>query len=404
MTFKPSRFTRNLLILIVLLVAAWFVKRQFFSAPVPATFITAPVATADIEDTVLANGTLQAFKQVSVGAQVSGQVKSLKVKLGDNVTQGQLVAEIDSNTQQNVLRNTEAALATVQAQQRSAEATLAQNLLILTRQRELRAAEASSQETLETAEATAKTSRASVDALKAQVQQARIAVDTARLNLGYTKISSPIDGQVVALITAEGTTVNANQSTPTIMIVAQVDTMTVKASISEADVTRVLPNQRVYFSILGEPDKRYEGSLRTIEPATDSISSSSSSLSGSSTSSTSSTSATAIYYNGLFDVPNPDRKLRISMTAMVSIVRGEAKGALTIPVGALSARAADGSYSVNVVGADGKAEPRKIRIGINNNVTVQVIEGLQAGEQVVLGNAAGAPSRSGQRMGPPRGI
>jgi ABC-type multidrug transport system fused ATPase/permease subunit len=180
------------------------------------------------------------------------------------------------------------------------------------------------------------TAQANVEALKAQVEAARIAVDTAQVNLGYTRITSPIDGQVVAIVTEEGTTVNANQSAPTILIVAQVDTMTVKASISEADVTSVKPGQQVYFTILGEPDRRWHTTLRSIEPATDSISTSS--TSSTSSSSTSTTSATAIYYNGKLDVPNPDHLLRISMTATVHIVRSAARNALTIPAGALGPR------------------------------------------------------------------
>lgn len=395
MNFEFKRLIRPGIAVGVLAIALVVGKKTFFAPPPAPAYITAPVARADIEDTVLANGTLKAFKQVSVGAQVSGQVKSLKVALGDTVHKGDLVAEIDSLTQQNTLRNNEAALANVQAQLRSAEATLTQAELALKRQQQMRASEASSQADLEAALATEKTSRASVEALRAQVDQAKVAVDTARVNLGYTRIMSPIDGQVVALVTEEGTTVNANQSTPTIIIVAKVDTMTVKASISEADVTSVKPGQRVYFTILGEPDKRYDATLRTIEPATDSISTSTTTSTSSSSSTTSTSSATAIYYNGLFDVPNPDNKLRISMTAMVYIVRGQAKNALTVPVGALSARQRDGSYQVSVLGADGQAQPRAVHVGINNNVTVEILDGLKEGEKVVLGNAANAPSAKG---------
>jgi len=371
---------------------AYFFAWPMLKAAPPATFVSAVATTGNIEDSVLANGTLRALRQVSVGAQASGRVKSLKVALGDEVKAGQLVAEIESLTQQNALKNAEAALANVQAQRRAAQATLQQNQLALKRQQETRRADASPQADLESAEAAFNTSKANIDAIDAQVAQARITVDTAKLNLGYTQITSPIDGQVVAIVTEEGTTVNANQSTPTIIKVAQLDTMTVKAYISEADVTRVKVGQRVSFTILGEPDKRFSGALRTIEPATDSITASDSSTSSSSTSSSSST--TAIYYNGLFDVPNPDRQLRISMTAMVNIVRAEAKQAVLIPVGALGRRGRDG-YTVRVIGADGKATPRPVKVGINNNVMVQVLEGIAEGERVVLGDAAGAGSAGG---------
>ena len=368
-------------------------KWQFFPAAQPPSFVTATATTTDLQDTVLATGVLQAFKQVSVGAQVSGQVKVLHVALGDKVKAGQLIAEIDSVPQQNTQRNAEAALANVQAQLRAQQATQAQTALALQRQKELFAADAGSRADLESAQAANDLALANVDGLKAQILQAQVTVDTAKVNMGYTRIVAPIDGQVVAIVTQQGQTVNANQSTPTIIKLAQTETMTVKTQISEADVTRVKIGQKVYFTILGEPDKRYTATLRSIEPAPDSI------LTDTTTSTTSSTTSTAIYYNGLFDAPNPDGKLRISMTAQVQIVRADAPGALTIPATALGPRGKDGSYIVRVVGADGQAQPRSIKVGLNTNVSVQVLEGLSEGDKVVIGDAATAPSKTGAQGG-----
>jgi len=368
-------------------------KWQFFPAAQPPSFVTATATTTDLQDTVLATGVLQAFKQVSVGAQVSGQVKVLHVALGDKVKAGQLIAEIDSVPQQNTQRNAEAALANVQAQLRAQQATHAQTALALQRQKELFAADAGARADLESAQAANDLALANVDGLKAQILQAQVTVDTAKVNMGYTRIVAPIDGQVVAIVTQQGQTVNANQSTPTIIKLAQTETMTVKTQISEADVTRVKIGQKVYFTILGEPDKRYTATLRSIEPAPDSI------LTDTTTSTTSSTTSTAIYYNGLFDAPNPDGKLRISMTAQVQIVRADAPGALTIPATALGPRGKDGSYIVRVVGADGQAQPRSIKVGLNTNVSVQVLEGLVEGDKVVIGDAATAPSKTGAQGG-----
>ena len=368
-------------------------KWQFFPAAQPPSFVTATATTTDLQDTVLATGVLQAFKQVSVGAQVSGQVKVLHVALGDKVKAGQLIAEIDSVPQQNTQRNAEAALANVQAQLRAQQATQAQTALALQRQKELFAADAGARADLESAQAANDLALANVDGLKAQILQAQVTVDTAKVNMGYTRIVAPIDGQVVAIVTQQGQTVNANQSTPTIIKLAQTETMTVKTQISEADVTRVKIGQKVYFTILGEPDKRYTATLRSIEPAPDSI------LTDTTTSTTSSTTSTAIYYNGLFDAPNPDGKLRISMTAQVQIVRADAPGALTIPATALGPRGKDGSYTVRVVGADGQAQPRSIKVGLNTNVSVQVLEGLVEGDKVVIGDAATAPSKTGAQGG-----
>ena len=397
-TFHTTSMTRKntlrwITIALGLVALGAVAKWQFFPAAQPPSFVTATATTTDLQDTVLATGVLQAFKQVSVGAQVSGQVKVLHVVLGDKVKAGQLIAEIDSVPQQNTQRNAEAALANVQAQLRAQQATHAQTALALQRQKELFAADAGARADLESAQAANDLALANVDGLKAQILQAQVTVDTAKVNMGYTRIVAPIDGQVVAIVTQQGQTVNANQSTPTIIKLAQTETMTVKTQISEADVTRVKIGQKVYFTILGEPDKRYTATLRSIEPAPDSI------LTDTTTSTTSSTTSTAIYYNGLFDAPNPDGKLRISMTAQVQIVRADAPGALTIPATALGPRGKDGSYTVRVVGADGQAQPRSIKVGLNTNVSVQVLEGLSEGDKVVIGDAATAPSKTGAQGG-----
>lgn len=384
---RTSRILRYTVAAVVVVALAAAVRHFYFSAPKPAQFVTATVATMDLEDAVLATGTVQAFKQVSVGAQVSGQIKILHVKLGDTVKKGQPVAEIDSTTQQNNLRNAQAGLENVRAQLAAQQVALIQAELSYKRQKELLDADAGSRQDFEAAEATRNTTRANIGALQAQIRQAGITAETAQVNLGYTKIASPIDGVVVALVAQQGQTVNANQTTPTIIKVAQLDTVTIKSQISEADVVKVQAGQPVYFTILGEPDRRYDATLRTVEPAPDSILTDTTS---SSSSSSASTSTTAIYYNGLFDVPNPDGKLRISMTAQVSIVRAQAKDAVAIPSAALGRRERDGSYTVRVLDADGNAQPRKIKVGMNNNVNAQVTEGLVAGDKVVLGEA-GAP-------------
>jgi len=402
--FQLRRIPPSLRIVLALAVVAALaigVKQLFFPAKQAPRFVTATVTRGSIEDAVLATGTVQAFKQVSVGAQVSGQVKSLKVQLGQRVKKGDPIAEIDSTTQQNTVRNAEAALENVRAQLAAQQASLIEAELGYKRQKQLLDADAGSRADFEAAEATRNTTRANIAALQAQIKQAEITADTAKVNLGYTKIVSPIDGIVVALVVQEGQTVNSNQATPTIIKVAQLDTVTVKTQISEADVIKVKPGLPVYFTILGDPDTRYHAALRTIEPATDAILTET--TSSSSNNSTSSSSTTAIYYNGLFDVPNPDNRLRISMTAQVSIVRAQAKDALIIPSSALGQRSREG-YTVRVLDAQGQPQPRTVRVGINNNVNAEVTEGLAEGDQVVVAESA-APGAGGQgnmRRGPMR--
>ncbi len=382
MTPRPGKRRWWYFLLVVTLLAAAAGAYFVFGKEKAPQYMTAPVSRADVETTVLATGTVEAKNLVSVGAQVSGQINSVKVALGDKVAAGQLVAEIDSLPQQNTLRNKTAALATVRAQKQAKEANLHQAELTFKRQGQMLRGEAGSLADYEAAETQIKVLRAEIAALEAQIEQAKIALDTAQLDLKYTRIISPIDGTVVAIVAKEGQTVNANQSAPTIIKVARLDMMTIKVEISEADVVRVAPGQPVYFTILGEPDNRYNTTLLAIEPAPESIATES----NASASTASSSANKAIYYMGLLDVPNPGGKLRIDMTAQVNIVLDAAKNALTIPSAALGDRSKDGRYTVRVEKDRETLEKRRVRIGLNNNVQAVMLEGLEEGEKVVIGD------------------
>ena len=371
----------------VLAAGAWWKWGR--SAPA-AQVITAKVERVDLEDTVLASGTIEAAKQVSVGAQVSGQIKKLHVRLGDTVAQGQLIAEIDATPQTNSLRTSQAQVALLSAQQGAKRAALRQAQLTYERNKQLLAQEATSRAEFENAEAAYQAAQADLAALLAQLSQAQISVETAKVNLGYTRILAPMSGVVVAVIAEEGRTVNANQSAPTIIKLANMDTVQIKAQISEADVVRVKPGLPVYFTILGEPDKRYDARLRAVEPAPESEQTESSST-------TSSSSNAAIYYNALFDVPNPGHKLRIAMTAQVFVVLSKAPQALVVPATALGDRKKD-RYAVRVQegeGSDRKTVERWVTIGLNNRVQAQVLSGLKEGDEVVVGEAASTAGAQG---------
>jgi macrolide-specific efflux system membrane fusion protein len=389
---RPLRYSLYALILLLLAGAGW----SFFKpTAAPPQLLTADVTQTDLENTVLASGTLEARKLVSVGSQASGQVKRLYVALGDTVTQGQDIAQIDQLSQQNALKNAQAALANQQAQRLIKQANVRQAELVWQRQKNMLAQDATSRADFESADANRQTAQAELAAIDAQIKQAQLSVDTAGLNMGYTRITAPMSGTVVAVVAEEGQTVNANQATPTMIKLANLDTLTVKAEISEADVVKVKAGQPVYFTILGDPDKRYYATLRAIEPAPESIATDSST-----------SSSTAIYYNGLFDVPNPDGQLRIDMTAQVYIVLAEAKHALSIPAAALSKSDGSGRQTVQVVGADGRPQTRNVVVGLNNRVNAQILSGLTLGEKVVLGEASAddsSTSKSNNRR-PPMGF
>lgn len=370
--------------------AGWyfFGPKQAESAP-----DTVEVVRGSIETTVLASGVLEASSLVSVGAQVSGRIEALHVALGQNVAKGELIAEIDSLDQENAVKSAEAALRGIEAQKRSQQAALTKAEAALARSQQLSAGSLVSQTDLESAEASLAQAQAQLDQLDAQMAQAQLTVESAKLNLSRTQIVAPADGTVVAVLVEEGQTVNANSTTPTIAKIANLDTMVIKAEISEADVVKVAPGQRVYFTILGEPDRKIEATLREIEPAPTSISDETSSGSN---------STSAIYYNGLFEVPNPDHALRISMTAEVTIVLDEAQNALLLPSGVVT-KGPNGTGRVTVYDpASGELRPQEIELGLDNNIQTEVRAGLEEGQMVVNATGsrlAGAAGRSGGGFG-----
>lgn len=370
---------------VLAVLALWGVERSFFPTAESPRLLTAPVSVTDVEQTVLASGTIQPFKLVSVGAQASGRIVAMHVGLGDQVSKGQLVAEIDPSTQRNALQNAEAILAQDRAQRAARSAALRQADLVFKRAAATYAQRLTSRADYDAAEAAFDTAQAEVVAVDAQIRAAKIAVDLARVTLGYTKVIAPITGTVVAIVTPEGQTVNAVQTAPTIVKLADLETMTVKAQISEADVPHVHPGQSLYFTILGDPSHRYYAKLRAVEPAPESIAVDTATIPAATTKDTSSS---AIYYNGLFDIPNPNHVLQPSMTAQVNIVLGEARAALSIPTAALGETGADGRRLVRVVDGKRGVESRWVRVGFNNTAVVQVLEGLKSNDTVVLGDSA----------------
>lgn len=423
-----------LIALAVLIIAAlgWMFFKPKAQAP---QYISAEVSRGDIEDSVLATGVLEATKMVSVGAQVSGQVKKMYVQLGDQVKQGQLIAQIDSIRQENEKKTAEANIKNQQAQLAVQQANLAKVEAEYKRQQAMYSQDATSRAELEAALANFKTAQAQIASINAQIEQSRLTLATAKEDLGYTRIVAPMDGTIVAIVTEEGQTVNANQTAPTIVKLAKLDTMTIKAQISEADVMKVEKGQTVYFTTLGNSDKKHYAKLRQVEPAPNSINTETTS------SNSSSTSNAAVYYNALFDVPNEDGKLRIDMTAQVYIVLADAKNALTIPAAAIQtqrgnrsakggqgnrsadqAKKADGDKAqrpkrlelseeekalvaqgkastgmVRVLQADGTAQPQPVLIGLNNRVTAQVLKGLKQGDQVVIADASDSSNEAAKR-------
>ncbi len=361
-----------------------------------ATFITEEVKRGKIAQTVSATGEISATNLVDVGAQVSGQIKKMHVKIGDVVKEGDLIAEIDNVTQVNEVNTRKAQLQTYQAQLESAQVALKIAQRKYSRYKSLASADAVSKEEFEATEDSLATNRAKIKELQSSIRQTQIAINTAEKDLGYTRITAPSAGTVVSLVVEQGQTINASQTSPTVVQIADLTSMTNKMQIAEGDATKVKAGQTVNFTILSEPDTPISAKLDSIDPGLTTMSQ------GSYSKSTDTTS-NAIYYYARATVPNPDGKLAIGMTTQNTVEIASADNVLMVPTVAIKTK--DGKKFVRVLGANNQAVDREIQTGLKDSMNTEVKSGLNEGEKVVMsemGAAEKAEAAEREMAEPPR--
>ena len=348
---------------LLLIIAGIFGYNWAFGKP-KVVYTTAPIERGDVENTVLAAGLVQPIKYVDVGAQTSGKLKSLKVKRGDRVEESQLLAEIDPVLAQTALKSASATLENMTSQRSVREAELVLAKLQRDRNDLLFSHQVISANERDITKADYDVAFASAASLSAQMKQANASVNTAKANLGYTQITAPMAGEVVSITALEGQTLNANQSAPIILRIANLDTVTVWAQVSEADIDRVKLDQDVYFTVLGQA-KHWDGKVRQILPTPELINN-------------------VVFYDVLFDIENPKRELHIQMTAQVFIVLSQAKDVLLIPTAAVGNAGEGAEIQVQIMKPDKSIEERTIKIGIKGEISTEVTEGLKEKELVVI--------------------
>ncbi len=343
------------------------------------------VTRGTIEEVVTAQGKLEAKQYVDVGTQVSGQVKTIHVEIGDAVTKGELLAEIDPRVYQAQVEANEARINSLKAQlnQQKAEQTLAEQNL--KRNQNLIAINAVSQQVLQESESQAAVEKAQVDSIVAQIQETESNLQGSRTSLGFTKIYAPMAGTVTTMPAREGQTLNANQTAPIILQVANLDTMTVRAQVAEADVPRLKEGMAVYFTTLGNTERRWQGKVRQILPSPQIVND-------------------VVLYDVLIDVKNEGRQLMTGMTAQVFFIFAKAENATIIPAEALTRpvpkedNELGKAYRVSVMTETGQ-EQRVIRVGLQTRTQAEVKAGLAAGDRILINRPQGsaAPANNPQR-------
>ena len=388
---------KRFFILLGLLVAAG-AAYYFFSSnnKQETTYLTESVTRGNVEKTVVASGSVESVNEVDVGAQVSGKITKLYVKLGQEIKKGEMIADIDSTTQINTLNTKKAALVSYQAQLKAKKTAYDVALSSYNRLSKLYTQKATSLDSLNTAKSTLDNAKAEIEAIEANIKQAEIEVNTAETNVGYTKITAPMDGTVISVPVSEGQTVNANQTTPTIVTIADLSKMKIKPEISEGDITKVKAGQEVSFKILSDSQTLYHSVIDSVDPANTTTSDNSSTSSSTSSSSSNSTPS-AIYYYANVLIDNPDRTLRIGMTTENNIKIANAKDVLLVSSMAIQKR--DGKSFVNVLNDKNQPEQREVETGVQNDFKTEIKSGLNEGEKVIVSQVA-----NGEKVGSmPRG-
>ena len=372
--FSVRQITVLLVVSLVLAVAAiaaglyGYQQRRQQALPVKQRTVLAQ--NASIEQTVSATGNVTMQSYVDVGTKVTGQISDVYVAIGETVKEGKLLLEISPALQSGRMESNRAQLARLKAELAGQNAQLDFAQLQFQRQTQLKAENATREETFESTRMGMYSAAAKVDAIHAQIQQLEAAMKQDEAIQKQTRVAAPISGTIVAMTARVGQTLTANQDV--LMRISDLSKMTVQARVAEEDVTRLHKGMTAYFTTPGYPGKRWSGKLRQIMllPADDS-----------------GKHGHKAYYTVLFDVANSNRELMSGMTADVIFVIERAENALTIPASLLpqtTQTSPDGSHQIQVMKPDGKLELRNIQTGIRNADQVQVLSGLKAGEQVVV--------------------
>ena len=406
-----KKLLKFIIVIAVLAAIAFGVKSYFFdgaTANQVGSLISTPVVTDTIKTTISATGTLEPVDQVEVGTQVSGDIAKINVDFNSKVKKGQVIAELDKSKLQSTLKQ-----ATISYN--SAENDLKFKQSTYNRIKKLSESRSASAVELEQAEY-------NLNAAKFSVEQRKNEVSQARLNLSYATIKSPIDGVVLKRAVDVGQTVAASMSTPTLFVIAKdLNQMKVMAAIDEADIGQVKKDQRVTFTVDAFPNDVFNGSVQEVRlnPTT---------------------TSNVVTYTVVISAQNPEQKLLPGMTATCTIVTQEITDAVTIPVKALKFTPAEGTPMVDPkdmprpqrkssdsaavasddnmpppppgmgpggpggmptagakkknrkpklegdhvwININGKAAPRRVKIGLSDGVKVQILKGLSVGDSVV---------------------
>jgi HlyD family secretion protein len=421
----------------VLLVAVaalvwWMAQRASADAP---SYRSTKIERGNVQASVAASGTVNPVALVTVGTQVSGQIREVYVDFNSEVKAGQLLAQIDPETFEYRLRAAQAdldaaraAVMTAQANQTAAQAQVARAQVDLNEaQRDMerklhlverqfiaqseadkaRALFNTSEQALKAVQAQVGVAQANVRLAQANVAQRESALAQARIDLSRTRITSPVNGIVIKRTIERGQTVASSLQAPELFILAKnLSDMQVEASIDESDVGRLAVGQKASFNVDAFPGQTFEGEIRQVRKAASNV-------------------ANVVTYVAVVGFSNTSGKLLPGMTANVKVTTDVRSGVLRLPNAALRVRiagvepAAGGgpraegagrgaSARVYQLGADGKPRAYAVRVGVSDGAFSELqvqpgtpaAEALVEGAEVITATGAAASAASNRPAGP----
>ena len=346
-------------------------------------YTTKPVTKCTITQYVEASGTIKPINTIAVGTQVSGTVAKIYVDYNSIVKKGQLLAELDPSLFQANVDQSNAKLSNAKAALAKATANLSYKKNNYQRYKHLYEKNYVSRDDVELAQSAYLQAKAELDSARAEVSAASATLKNNQTNLGYSKITSPVDGTVISRAVDVGQTVAASFNTPTLFEVAKdLTKMQIETSVSEADIGRIAVGQTAKYTLDGYQDRTFEGEVMQIRLA-------------------STTTNNVVTYTVIISVDNSEGLVIPGMSANVSIITSEAKDVMCVENKALKFTPEDNTqkYEKQGVWILTKTGLKRydVELGASDDNKTQIIsDKIKEGDKVVI--SSGSKNRKGNKQ------
>lgn len=401
-TLRPKRTKKSIIItsVIVILIISAVLYYIFRDKSTAYIFVTEKAYTGSVSSLVSATGTISATNEVLIGSQVSGTISAVFVEENDEVKKGDILAIINPDTINQTIARYEAQLNSAKATLNSSKVQYNNKKLNYDRLKQVYNAtggKSPSKTELDNAKMELDTASADILVKEASIIEVETNLNSAKIDLKNSIITSPIDGVVLTRSIDAGQTVAASFSTPELFVIAEnLEKMKLIVNVSEADVGKVLENQKVRFTVDTFPDDEFVSTIYRVNKG-----------------STESADNIVSYETTIY-IDNKDLKLRSGMSATADIETEMAENAVLIPVAALffqpivednseagkrpamlqgppgrkprEAKEVNTDISKNAsvyVLINGQPELRHIVTGVSDGKNIQVIEGISSEDNVI---------------------